>query len=140
MIQARVSLMEGMQFVGTTPSEHLIAMDAMEEGGGVNAGARPLELLLVALGGCTGMDVISILRKKRELVTGYDIVVRAERAEEHPRVYTSITVEHVVRGKGISADAVERAIQLSDEKYCSVGAMLRQAAKITTSYSIVEEA
>jgi len=137
--EARVTLLEAMQFKGISDSGHELVMDAAEDVGGQGKGPRPLELLLLGLGGCTGMDVISILRKKRVNVAGYEIVLRAERAKEHPKVYTSISVEHIVRGKGIPPEAVERAIELSDTKYCTVGAMLRKAVPITVTYRIVED-
>lgn len=139
MVEARVTLLEGMRFKGVAPSGQELVMDAAEDAGGQGKGPRPLELLLVALGGCTGMDVISILRKKRLDVTGYEITVRAERAVEHPRVYTAIELEHTVRGRGIAPEAVARAIELSDYKYCSVMAMLRLATPISSTYHIVEE-
>lgn len=139
MIEAKVRLLEGMAFEGDLSSGHRLVIDAAPEAGGQGEGPRPLDLLLVALGGCTGMDVISILRKKRLHVTGYEVVVRAERAEEHPRVYTSIQVEHIVRGKDIPPDAVARAIQLSEEKYCPAHAMLRLGTNITSAYRVVEE-
>jgi len=102
-------------------------------------GPRPMELLLIGLAGCTSMDVISILQKKRQSLTGLQTKVIAERAEEHPKVYTKIHVEYVVTGKGVKPEAVERAIELSETKYCSAMAMLRQTAEITNSYRIVEE-
>jgi putative redox protein len=102
-------------------------------------GPRPMELLLIGLAGCTAMDVISILQKKRQPLTGLETKVAAERIEEHPRVYTQIHVEYVVKGQGVKPEAVERAIELSETKYCPAMAMLRQVAEITTSYRIVEE-
>jgi len=99
----------------------------------------PMELVLIALGGCTGSDVVSILEKKRQRVTGYEIEVRAERRAEHPRIYTSIEVVHRLRGHNIDPKAVAHAIELSDTKYCSVSAMLSAAAKITTRYEIANE-
>jgi len=98
--------------------------------------ASPMELLLVALGGCTGADIVSILEKKRQRVTGYEIEVRGERRAEHPRIYTSIEVVHRVRGYAIDPKAVQHAIELSETKYCSVSAMLGAAAKITMRYEI----
>ena len=99
-----------------------------------------MELVLVALGGCTGADVVSILAKKRQRVTGYEIEVRAlGRRDEHPRVYTAIEVVHRVRGRGVDARAVAHAIELSEEKYCSVSAMLRATATITSRYEVVED-
>ena len=98
-----------------------------------------MELLLIALGSCTGVDVISILKKKRQRVTDYRIEVSGERREEFPRSYTRLSVKHIVRGRGLSEPAVARAIELSDQKYCSVAATLRGSAEIVTSYEIVEE-
>jgi putative redox protein len=99
-----------------------------------------MELVLVALGGCAGADVVGILEKKRQLVTSYEIEVRGERRAEHPRVYTAIEVVHRLRGRNIDPKAVEHAINLSEEKYCSVSAMLKKATTITTRYEIEEEA
>ena len=101
--------------------------------------ASPMELLLVALGGCTGADVTSILEKKRQRVTGYDIEVRAERRAEHPRIYTRIEVVHRVRGHSIDAKAVQHAIHLSETKYCSVSAMLSASADLHMSFEITNE-
>ena len=101
--------------------------------------ASPMELLLVALGGCTGADVVSILEKKRQQVTGYEIEVRAERRAEHPRIYTKIEVVHRVRGHAIDPKAVQHAIELSETKYCSVSAMLRASAHLSMSYEISNE-
>ncbi|HZM88848.1 MAG TPA: OsmC family protein [Blastocatellia bacterium] len=98
--------------------------------------ASPMELLLVALGGCTGADIVSILEKKRQRVTGYEIEVRGERRAEHPRIYTSIEVVHRVRGYAIDPKAVQHAIELSETKYCSVSAMLGASAQITMRYEI----
>ena len=99
----------------------------------------PVELVLIALGGCTGADVVSILEKKRQNVTAYDIEVHGTRRDEHPRIYTSIEVIHRVRGYGIDEKAVAHAIELSETKYCSVSAMLSASAKITMRYEITEE-
>jgi len=138
MLTARVSLMDKMKFRGEAGSGHTVIMDAAEQFGGENAGARPMELLLIALGACTGMDVISILRKKRQEVTSYEIVVNGERADEDPRVFTTINVEHIVRGKGMDASAVGRAVGLSTDKYCPVIATLARVAEIQTSFRVEE--
>ncbi len=98
-----------------------------------------MELLLIALGSCTGIDVISILKKKRQRVTDYRIEVSGERRDDYPRSYTRLNVKHIVRGHGLPEAAVARAIELSDQKYCSVAATLRGSAEIVTSYEIVEE-
>jgi len=124
-------------FIATTPSGHAQVLDVQGER---SASSGPLELLTIALGGCTGADVISILEKKREHVTGYRIEVHFERREEHPRSFRKFEVRHFLRGKGLSPKAVEQAIQLSTEKYCSVAATLRPTAEIVTWYEIQEEA
>ncbi len=137
---ARVKLETGMQFDAEAGSGHHMTLDAAEHGGGHDAGARPMELLLMGLGGCTGMDVISILRKKRLQVTGYEVHVTGIRAEDHPMVFVEITVEHVVTGYHIQPEAVARAIQLSEERYCGAGAMLGKVAHLTHTFRIVEAA
>ena len=124
-------------FVGVTPSGHALVI---ETDSARSSAATPMELLLVALGGCTAVDVVSILKKKRERVTGYKVEVSGTRREEHPRAYTRMEVRHVVRGHGLSERAVSTAIRLSEEKYCSVAATLRAGVEIVTSYEIVEEA
>ncbi|HYH86146.1 MAG TPA: OsmC family protein [Pyrinomonadaceae bacterium] len=126
---------EGL-FIGITPSGHA---QVLETDSSRASAATPMELLLVALGGCTAVDVISILRKKREQVTDYRVEVRGERRDEHPRAYTRIEVRHVVRGRGISERAVASAIELSETKYCSVAATLRPGVELLTSYEIIEE-
>jgi len=123
-------------FVATPPSGHAQVIDINGER---SAASGPLELLFIALGGCTGADVISVLHKKREQVTGYKIEIRAERREEHPRSFKKFEVKHIVRGRGISEKAVAQAIQLSTDKYCGVAATLRPTAEIVTSYEIQEE-
>ena len=123
-------------FVGVTPSGHAQAIETNSTR--ANA-ATPMELLLIALGSCTGVDVISILKKKRQQVTGYRIEVSGQRREDFPRSYTRLDVKHIVRGRGVSEPALANAIELSDKKYCSVAATLRGSAEIVTSYEIVEE-
>ncbi|MBN1977027.1 MAG: OsmC family protein [Anaerolineae bacterium] len=113
--------------------DHVLPEEERQEGG-----PRPMDLLLIGLAGCTAMDVVSVLQKKRQSLTGLQTKVTAERAEEHPKVYTKIHVEYVVTGKGVKPEAVARAIELSETKYCSAMAMLRQTAEITTSYRLVE--
>jgi putative redox protein len=123
-------------FVGTTPSGHA---QVIETDSTRSSAATPMELLLIALGGCTGVDVISILKKKRQRVTDYRIEVRGDRREEYPRSYTRLEVKHIVRGHQLSAQAVAGAIELSDTKYCSVAATLRGSAEIISTYEIVED-
>jgi putative redox protein len=128
-----------MQFVASADSGHAVVMDADADSGGNNTGSRPMELLLMGIGGCSGMDIISILRKKKQQVTGLDAHVSGTVADEYPHRYTEITLEYIVRGKELSQDAVKRAVQLSMDKYCSVKATLEGSAKITFSYRIIEE-
>jgi len=123
-------------FVGVSPSGHA---QAIETDSARSSAATPMELLLIALGSCTGVDVISILKKKRQQVTDYRIEVSGERREEFPRSYTRLFVKHIVRGRGVSAAALASAIELSDTRYCSVAATLRGSAEIVTSYEILEE-
>jgi len=141
MANAKVTLVDvsGMQFVGTADSGHAVVMDSTQNVGGNDTGSRPMELLMMAFGGCSGMDVISILRKKKQDVRKFEINVKGEKAETDPHYYTDLHIEYVVAGKDISEDAVKRAVELSLEKYCSVGATLGKAAKITHSYKIVNE-
>jgi len=139
MIEAKVNLVNDMEFRGTAGSGHTLAMDADEKSGGRNAGFRPMELLLVGFGGCSGMDVISILRKKRQPLSGLEINVKGEKTDTYPKIYKTVHIEYIVKGKGVDKQAVERAIALSLEKYCSVGATLAKAGTITHSYKIIDE-
>lgn len=123
-------------FVGITPSGHAQTIETDSHRG---AAATPMELVLLALGGCTGVDVISILKKKRQQVTDYRIEVSGERREDHPRAYIRFFLKHIVRGRGVSEQAVARAIELSEKKYCRVAATLRGTAEIITSYEIIED-
>src|SRR5215472_16455803 len=137
---ATVRLETGMRFDAGAGSGHHVTLDAAEHGGGQNSGFRPMEMLLVGLGGCTGMDVISILRKKRQQVTGYEVHVSGIRAEDHPMVFVEITVEHVVTGHHLQPEAVAHAIELSKDRYCGAGAMLGKVAHLTHTYRVVEAA
>lgn len=136
-LEAIVRWTEGMQFVGKgAKSGQTNVMDADPEAGGQNTGPRPMEVLLFGLGGCTGMDVVSILRKKRQPFTGLEIRISGERASEHPKRFTAIHIEYVVYGKGLDPKAVEDSIRLSQERYCSVKASL--SCPVTSSYRIEE--
>ncbi len=123
-------------FVGVSPSGHAQALDTNH---GRASAASPVELLLIALGSCTAVDVISILKKKREQVTDYRVEVRGERRSEHPRSFTRMEVRHIVRGRNVSEKALSQAIELSETKFCSVAATLRPTVEITSSYEIIEE-
>lgn len=138
-MKSKVKFVENMQFVGTADSGHAVVMDAPPSVGGNNTGTKPSELLLTAFGGCSGMDVISILKKKKQNVSDLEINVSGEAAERHPRIFTDIHIEYVVAGKDLSEEAVKRSIELSLEKYCLVGSTLGKAAKITHSYRIKQE-
>ena len=136
--KAFVKQLQGITFVGKTDTNHWITMDGPENFYGSNAGIRPKELILISLAGCTGSDVVAILQKKKVNFTGFEINIEAEQQEEHPQVYTKIHLGYVFYGKNIQEKDVERAIELSQTKYCSVTAMLQKAVTIEHSYKIVE--
>lgn len=138
MLKAKVKWVEGLQFVGQSGTNHAIVMDGSPDYGGQNSAMRPMELLLVALGGCSGMDIASILNKKKQDFRGIEINLRGKQAEDYPKRFTEIEVEFIIKGKKLSEEAVKRAIELSMDKYCSVKATLEPSAKIITSYKIVE--
>ena len=138
VMDVRAILETGMRFDVETGSEHHITLDASQQDGGQNTGPRPIEMILVGLAGCTGMDVISILRKKRQQVTEYEIKVHGIRAGQHPKVFTNITVEHIVTGYHVQPEAVARAIELSETRYCSVGATISGVSQITNTFRIIE--
>lgn len=130
----------GMLFVASTGSGHVLAMDGAPEGGGDNRAARPMELLLAGTGGCAAYDVVLILKRGRHAVEDCEVRLQAERADTEPKVFTRIHFEFVVRGRNLSEQAVQRAVQLSHEKYCSASAMLAKTADITYSVTIEESA
>lgn len=129
-----------LTFTGTTNSGFEIPLGASPSVGGDDDGFRPMELIALGLAGCTGMDVISILQKKRQQVTAFETRVHAEQATEHPRTFTNLHVEYLVTGNEVDSAAVERAIELSETKYCPAQAMLRLGASITSGYRIIEAA
>lgn len=130
---------EGMSFVAETGSGHAFVMDGAPEGGGRNLGPRPMETVLAGAGGCTAYDVVVILKKSKQQVTGCDVQLQAERAETDPKVFTKIHMHFVVRGRDVKASVVESAIKLSHGKYCSASAMLGKTAAITWDYEMVPE-
>lgn len=134
--QAVVRQLRGITLSAKSDSNHWVMMDGRDDLGGSGAASSPKELLLMALGGCTAMDVIPILRKKRVALEGFEINLTANTREEHPQVYTDIHLEYVFYGDGIGSSDVERAIELSTTKYCSVSAMLQGSVKLTHSYRI----
>jgi putative redox protein len=127
---------DGMSFVAETGSGHAVFMDGAPEGGGRNLGPRPMEMVLLGTGGCTAYDVVLILRKSGEPVTGCEVQVKAERADTDPKVFTSIHFHFVVRGRGVKQGKVEHAIRLSAQKYCSATAMLAKTASITHDFEL----
>jgi len=129
-----------MRMVGDVEGGPAILLDSSSPEYGTHSGPSPMELLLLGLAGCTAMDVISIMAKKRQPMTNLQVKVQGERAQTHPKIWTKIHLEYIAYGQGISETALARAIELSESTYCSVNAMLRKAAEITTSYRIVETA
>jgi putative redox protein len=125
------------EFIGTDSTKHSVVMSMQDEDNGT--GMKPSELILVALGGCTGIDVISILKKRRQEVTGFEIELVGEQDPRPPWTYRRINVHYTLRGSGLKENAVERAIKLSEEKYCSVGVTLSGVAEIASSFEILDE-
>lgn len=134
----KVKWVDGLRFVATDTMGHSIVTDSTKASGGEGSGFTPLQLLLAAFGACTGIDVVDILRKQRQQIDDVEIIVSGERVKEPPRLYSGISIEYRVKGKDVSEKAVERAIQLSEEKYCSVGAMLKAKAHVSSSYIIIQ--
>ncbi|MEN3278834.1 MAG: putative redox protein [Massilia sp.] len=130
----------GMSFRAQTGSGHMVSMDGAPEGGGHNLAPRPMEMLLVGTGGCTAYDVVLILQRGRENVLGCDVTLQAERAETDPKVFTKINFHFVISGRNLKPAAVERAVKLSHEKYCSASIMMAKTAEMTYSFEIVEAA
>lgn len=137
-MECAVHWFNGMSFVAETGSGHLVTMDGAPEAGGHNLAPRPMELLLAGAGGCTSFDVVMILKRGRQEITGCFVKVSAQRADTDPKVFTSIHMHFVVTGKGLKSEAVERAIKLSAEKYCSATIMLGKTAVVTHDWEIVE--
>jgi putative redox protein len=139
MPQTKVIYVNGLQFIGQSATGHAIVMDGDTSFGGQNTGPRPMELLLLASGGCSGMDVVSILKKKKQHITGLEIIIDGKKADDYPKKFTEINLEFIVRGKDISEEAVKRAIELSMTKYCSVKATLEGSAMFNYTYKIINE-
>ncbi len=134
----RATWKTGWQFeVDDDTGQHL-TIDVDQQDGGQNAGFRPMTMLLVGLAGCMGVSVLPILLKKRQDVTGYELRIHGLRAPEHPKVFTEITVEHIVTGHGVQPEAVQRSIELAETKYCGASAMLGKTARITNTFRVVE--
>lgn len=136
-MKARIKWIEGVSFVGESGSGHAVVMDGPPESGGRDLGIRPMEMILIGLGGCTAFDVVHILKRARQPVTDCVVEVKADRAEQPPKVFTHIRVHFIISGDGLAEKQVARAVQLSAEKYCSASIMLGQVAKISHDYEIV---
>ncbi len=139
-MKATVRWVDGMQFSGISETGHEVVMDGAPEYGGHDQGPRPMELVLLGMGGCTAFDIVHILKKGRQPVEGCEAVLEAERAPEDPKVFTRIHVHFAIRGHGLNPDQVARAISLSSEKYCSASIMLGKTARITHDFEIIEAA
>lgn len=137
-MQARVKWLDGMAFVGETESGHAVVMDGAPEFGGRNLGPRPMEMLLLGLGGCTGFDVVAILKKARQPVLDCEVLMEAVRSEKVPKVFTEIAVHFRVYGSGLAEKQVARAVELSATRYCSASMMLGASARITHDFEIIE--
>jgi putative redox protein len=135
--EATVRWAGNMTFIGKAGSNHLVPMDTTPEFGGDSSATKPMELLLIGLGGCTGMDIVSLLKKMRQDFSGIEMSITADRSEEHPNVYTKIDLEYVIYGRGIDKEKVKRAVELSQEKYCSVSAMLRKSCPVNYTWRVV---
>lgn len=136
-MKAKIAWQEGVSFRGETESGHAVLMDGAQEAGGKNLGPRPMEMILLGLGGCTAFDVVLILRKSRQVVTDCQIEIEAQRTLTDPKVFTKIHLHFIVTGKELNPQQVERAINLSAEKYCSASMMLKETVNITHDYEIV---
>jgi putative redox protein len=138
-MKAKVTWINDRAFLGESGSGHAVVMYGAPEAGGRNIGVRPMEMMLLGLGGCTAFDVVMILEKSREKVTGCEVSLDAERASEDPKVFTHVKLTYVFKGKGLKPAVVERAVKLSAEKYCSASKMFEMTAKIEHAWEVVED-
>jgi len=136
MKTARVKWVENLKFIGQAPSGHSIAMDGPVESGGEDSAIKPGEMTLVALGGCTAIDVVSILKKMKVQFDSFEVVVEAEQADDYPKIWTKLHLKYIFKGKNIDQSKVKKAIELSEGKYCSVAAMLRKSAELTWEMAV----
>lgn len=137
-MKARVKWVEEATFLGESGSGHAVVMDGPPDSGGRDLGVRPMEMLLLGMGGCTAFDVVYILKRQRQPVADCVVEIEAERSETPPKVFTRIHVHFIVKGRGLSDKQVARAVQLSAEKYCSASIMLGKAADITHDYALID--
>ena len=138
-MKAVVKWLDNMSFVGESESGHSVVMDGPPESGGRNLGVRPMEMVLLGMGGCTAFDVVLILKRQRQNITDCQVELSAERAEDAPKVFTKIHVHYVVTGKGLDEKKVSRAVDMTADKYCSVSIMLAQSVDVTHDFEIIEE-
>ena len=138
-MKATVKWLDNMSFVGEAGSGHSVVMDGPPDDGGRNMGVRPMEMVLLGMGGCTAFDVVHILKKSRQNIVDCHVEMEAERATDIPKVFTKIHAHYVIKGKGLDAKKVERAITMTAEKYCSVSIMLAATVEITHDFEIIEE-
>ena len=136
-MKCRIKWLDHMSFVGESDSGHSVVMDGAPDAGGRNLGVRPMEMLLLGLGGCTAFDVVSILHKSRQKMVDCEVEIEAERAEEIPRIFTRIHIHFVVSGKNLDKNKVAKAVELSADKYCSASRMLEKVAEITHDFEVV---
>lgn len=138
-MKAKITWINGRAFLGESGSGHGVVMDGAPEAGGRNIGVRPMEMLLLGLGSCTAFDCVMILERAREKITGCEVTLDGERAAEEPKVFTAVKLTYTFRGKGLKPAVVERAINLSAEKYCSASKMFEKTAKLTHEWHIIED-
>ncbi|UCB53812.1 MAG: OsmC family protein [Thiotrichales bacterium] len=139
-MKARVKWLDHMSFVGESGSGHSVVMDGAPEVGGRNLGVRPMEMVLLGLGGCTSFDMVLILQRQRQAITDCQVEIEAERADQTPKVFTRIHVHYIVKGRGLDPKKVERAVNLTAEKYCSVSIMLSASVELSHDFEIIEAA
>lgn len=137
-MEGTVTFQGNVRFQATAESGHAVTIDGPQEAGGENAGFRPMELMLLGLGGCMAFDVLMILRKMRQEVTFYTVCIAGERSEDPPRVYTEVRMEHVFKGAGLKPQSIQRAIDLAETTYCSASAMFAKTAKVMNTFRILE--
>ncbi len=137
-MKAVVKWLDNMSFVGESESGHSVVMDGPPESGGRNLGVRPMEMVLLGMGGCTAFDVVLILKRQRQTITDCYVELTSERAEEAPKVFTKIHVHYVVKGKNLDDKKVARAVDMTAEKYCSVSIMLAKSVDVTHDYEIID--
>lgn len=138
-MKAVVKWLDNMSFVGESESGHSVVMDGPPDSGGRNLGVRPMEMVLLGMGGCTAFDTVLILQRQRQSITDCHVELSAERADKVPKVFTKIHVHYIVKGKNLDEKKVARAVEMTAEKYCSVSIMLAKSVDVTHDYEVIEE-